>query len=71
MYCKKCGSEIAEDAVFCPKCGQKQTDQTNIVTESIPTHKPNAAKSGIVIIQVFVAIVVIIFGFVSLLSTCS
>jgi len=22
MYCKKCGNQLEEDIVFCPKCGQ-------------------------------------------------
>jgi len=24
MFCKNCGQEMAEDAVFCPKCGTNQ-----------------------------------------------
>ena len=23
MYCKKCGSEIEDNAVYCPECGVK------------------------------------------------
>ena len=71
MYCKKCGSEMTEDAVFCPQCGQKQTDQTNTVAESTPIHKPDAVKGGVVIIQFVVAIIVIVFGMSALLTTCS
>lgn len=37
MYCEKCGNEIPDDALFCPKCGAKQKE----VNESTAT----AAKS--------------------------
>ena len=23
MFCKKCGAEIADNAAFCPKCGER------------------------------------------------
>ena len=28
-YCTSCGSAIDNNAVFCPKCGKKQTEQRN------------------------------------------
>ncbi|MGC8644903.1 MAG: zinc ribbon domain-containing protein [Thermoplasmata archaeon] len=28
MYCRKCGAEIPDDSVFCPKCGARQDSQT-------------------------------------------
>lgn len=27
MYCKNCGKEIADDAIFCQYCGSAQTDE--------------------------------------------
>lgn len=27
MFCSKCGSQVAENAAFCPACGQSTTDQ--------------------------------------------
>ena len=30
MFCKKCGSQIDEDSVFCSKCGAKQTIVSSI-----------------------------------------
>lgn len=27
MFCKNCGNVIDDDATFCPKCGQAQTEQ--------------------------------------------
>ena len=29
-YCIKCGEQINDDAVFCPKCGEKQTQEEKI-----------------------------------------
>lgn len=42
MYCKRCGSQITDDAIFCSKCGCKvenvetasQSSQTNTVYDS-------------------------------------
>ena len=30
MFCKKCGSQIDEDSVFCSKCGANQTIVSSI-----------------------------------------
>ena len=30
MYCKKCGKQIDDDAVFCPFCGSKQKNESNV-----------------------------------------
>ena len=44
MYCKNCGKEIMEEALFCPKCGQKLNDgilkssqQLNNIISSVKT----------------------------------
>lgn len=29
MYCEKCGSEIPDDALYCPKCGARQNGQSS------------------------------------------
>lgn len=34
MYCVKCGAQIPDDAVFCPKCGQKQAAQATPAAQS-------------------------------------
>lgn len=36
MYCKKCGSEIRDDAVICPHCGC-ETGVKSAVTEGVPS----------------------------------
>ena len=60
-YCSKCGNELFDEAVVCPKCGcateqsaKKQQKQAN----------PNAAKgaalivAGILVIVLFIVLVV-------------
>ncbi len=43
MYCIKCGSQIPDDAVFCPKCGFKQ-DQSNTSPNQSTAQKKTDAK---------------------------
>lgn len=43
MFCYKCGKEIPDDALFCPKCGAKRKDVTS--AESKPAeNKPAETK---------------------------
>jgi uncharacterized membrane protein YvbJ len=43
MYCSKCGENLAEGTLFCPKCGNKVTgDVTNNVSYTIDSF----VKSG-------------------------
>ena len=28
--CKKCFAEIEKDSIFCPKCGEKQTEEKTV-----------------------------------------
>ena len=32
MYCKKCGNQIPNDSLFCPKCGADVTEENDKVT---------------------------------------
>ncbi len=41
MYCKKCGSQINDDAVFCKKCGTKQIA---ILSDDEPEEKADSEK---------------------------
>lgn len=76
MYCKKCGEEIAEDVVFCPKCGQKQVEESPKTAKEVSenndiTTKEAVSGGSLGVIQFIVAIVLIVVGFSALLSTCS
>ena len=35
MFCRKCGSEMLDDSLFCPKCGQKVESVDNNLKETI------------------------------------
>ena len=35
MFCFKCGAEIADNSVFCEKCGQKQKNDTDEIIKEI------------------------------------
>ena len=37
--CIKCHAEIDENAVFCPKCGEKQPEETVVEAEIVPGEK--------------------------------
>ncbi len=37
MFCRKCGTELCDDANFCPKCGSSQNDST--VNQSAPENQ--------------------------------
>lgn len=40
MFCKKCGAEISDDAVFCGKCGTAQTEVATAQSQSAPYVQP-------------------------------
>ena len=60
MFCKYCGTEIAEDAAFCPKCGKANTTPP---TQS-SSDKNNKVKNGISlkILIPLAAIIVVLLG---------
>lgn len=64
MFCKKCGVEISDDFVYCPKCGQRQV-------ETEPQTEKNTLSGCLDGLQLIVAINLIIVGFFALLATCS
>ena len=67
MFCFKCGSEIKEEDLFCPKCGTRQMLSAvgNEKVESIEAEisVPNKSKKKIIIIGItaIVAILAIVF----------
>lgn len=75
MFWKKCGEEIAEDVVFCPKCGQKQVEESPETAKEDGENKElttrEVVSGGLGIIQLILAIIIVVVGFSALLSTCS
>lgn len=65
MFCEKCGSQIDENSVFCPKCGKKQTKAIDISSnnEALNKKRPKKSKTIIAVIILFLtaAIVAIVF----------
>ena len=68
-YCAKCGTQILDDAVSCPKCySQVRNQQSQIQTLSIPTLNttnkiiPLILTNIIICILIFVAIIVSYFA---------
>ena len=45
MYCKKCGSKIADGSVFCSKCGTKTAAENVGAEETEITEKPLSDKA--------------------------
>lgn len=59
MYCKKCGSEILDEAVICPHCG--------CATENNQTENADGkAKGGWIFLTILIPLVGIIMGIVNL-----
>ena len=60
-YCISCGSKLIDEAVFCPKCGTKQSEENEIDStieqSSQPTAKPKKKKKLLAIIIAAVAVV--------------
>lgn len=58
MYCRKCGKEINDEAVICPKCGC----ETEIKNEMIP-QEIDEPKTGIgIVCGLFLGLIGLIIG---------
>lgn len=44
MYCKKCGAELPQNAVFCPKCGMNLAEKEASPNDP-PTHPSSTSSS--------------------------
>ena len=63
MFCHKCGKELPDDAVFCPKCGARRKESSDKVAEPVyevyeeaPVDAGTSSKSGRSKIILFVLI---------------
>jgi DNA-directed RNA polymerase subunit RPC12/RpoP len=46
MFCVKCGLQLADDAVYCIKCGAKQTPASAIKQDANPTTKQDSSPEA-------------------------
>ena len=54
MYCKKCGSQIDDDSIFCQNCGEKQIDFNDKSDINIKTSRPKKTnKIAVVVLILF------------------
>ncbi len=44
MYCEKCGSEIPDDALYCPKCGAKQEAPSSAGNHSAGSNQQQSSQ---------------------------
>src|SRR5258706_6428798 len=45
MFCHKCGSSLANDAVFCSRCGARMPSEPNAAAQAAQAAPPPAAPS--------------------------
>ena len=57
-YCTKCGEQIDSDAVFCPYCGARNGDNTNVI---VSQNEKKKANSGLVVAAIIFMILGTIF----------
>ncbi|MBQ9898895.1 MAG: zinc ribbon domain-containing protein [Ruminococcus sp.] len=60
-YCRKCGAEIDDESVICPKCGV-QTEKFGKAKEEVE----DKVSGGMVVLSILIPIVGVIIGIVNL-----
>ncbi len=61
MYCKKCGAQIDDEAVICPKCGCATDNYAQNTSKGV-----DKTSGGIIVAAIFLPIVGLIAGIVNL-----
>ena len=63
MYCRKCGTQIEDTALFCPTCG-KRTETTDTGTQTQPKagSKRLAWLLGIIAGVILIAVLIVSLG---------
>ena len=54
-YCYKCGAELFDEAVICPKCGCQQP--SSAVSHSVVANETYESYSGLIILSVLIPLV--------------
>lgn len=52
MYCNQCGTQLPEDASFCPNCGKAIKASKGQIPKSAPNNKKRLSKRTIVVIAI-------------------
>ncbi len=62
MYCGKCGTQIEDNAIFCPNCGEKTTNNSLQKQSKVNVKKIALPIAAIAIVLLIVALVVSLFS---------
>ncbi len=64
MYCKKCGTNVADGATVCPNCGEPMAENNNAAGQTVIIQQVAAPKNGM-------ATAGLVFGILALIESMS